>query len=89
VSGIARPEGFADGVRALGVEAAGHAIFPDHYAYTLEDARAITGRCRREMVAAMITTEKDWVKLERYGWAGVDVWVARLEVVWVGEGIGS
>jgi tetraacyldisaccharide 4'-kinase len=87
VSGIARPDAFARGVQALGIELIGHAVFRDHHVYTPDDARALAVRARQAPNAAMITTEKDWVKLRCFDWGGVEVRVARLDVEWVGDGL--
>ena len=54
----------------------------DHHRYTASDVRAIQSRARGR---AVVTTEKDWVKLEGFDWGEVAVWVARLEVAWLGD----
>ena len=87
VSAIARPDTFARSVQALGVEVLAHAVFRDHHVYTPDDASALAARFRQAPDAAMITTEKDWVKLRNFDWGGVEVRIARLDVEWVGDGI--
>lgn len=87
VSGIARPDAFARSVQALGVEVMAHTVFRDHHVYTPDDAHALVVSARQTPDAALITTEKDWVKLQHFDWEGVDVRIARLDVEWVGEGV--
>ena len=41
----------------------GHAFFPDHHAYTVDDLNDLAVQCTRCDAAAMVTTEKDQVKL--------------------------
>jgi tetraacyldisaccharide-1-P 4'-kinase len=87
VSAIARPDAFARSLRALGVDVVGHAVFRDHHAYTGDDANSLAERCGGFPGASMIMTEKDWVKLRRFDWSGVDVCIARLDVEWVTAGL--
>jgi tetraacyldisaccharide 4'-kinase len=81
VSGIARPDRFRDSVEDAGVRVAHTLAYPDHHRYIVSDVRTIQSRARGK---AIVTTEKDWVKLEAFDWGEVAVWVARLEVEWVG-----
>jgi tetraacyldisaccharide 4'-kinase len=63
-AGIARPEGFAATVRALGGEITGTRWFRDHHLYTgreLRELRALAGG------AVLATTEKDLVRIEQPG----------------------
>jgi tetraacyldisaccharide 4'-kinase len=82
VSGIARPDRFRESVEAAGVRVADALAYPDHHRYTVSDVRTIQSRARGR---AVVTTEKDWVKLEAFDWGDADVWVARLEVACVGD----
>ena len=63
-AGIARPEGFAATVRALGGEIAGTRWFRDHHLFTARELRDL-----REMAggASLATTEKDLVRIEQPG----------------------
>jgi tetraacyldisaccharide 4'-kinase len=63
-AGIARPEGFAATVRALGARIAGTKWFRDHHLYTgreLGELRELAGG------AVLATTEKDLVRIEQPG----------------------
>ncbi|HXV13763.1 MAG TPA: tetraacyldisaccharide 4'-kinase [Candidatus Krumholzibacteria bacterium] len=83
VSGIARPDDLRDAIEALGVHVADAIAFRDHHRYTEADVGVIRERARG---GAIVTTEKDWVKLERFEWGETPVWVARLDVELVGGG---
>jgi tetraacyldisaccharide 4'-kinase len=60
VAAIARPEAFLANARAAGAVVAGARFFPDHHPYGARDAAAIFRDARNR---AIVTTEKDWVKL--------------------------
>lgn len=82
VAGIAKPEEFTRSVEAVGVRALGLLGYPDHHRYTRSDARAISEQSKGR---ALVTTEKDWVKLGRFDRGDWRVWIARLEVDLVGR----
>lgn len=84
VSGIARPLAFERSLSEAGVRIVGHAVFHDHYRYQERDVERIAACMRRDGVSALVTTEKDFVKLREFG-LPADVWVARLEVSLIGD----
>jgi tetraacyldisaccharide 4'-kinase len=63
-AGIARPEGFAATVRALGGDIAGTRWFRDHHLYTARELRELRERAGGAMLT---TTEKDLVRIEQPG----------------------
>ena len=63
VAGIARPEAFADGLRATGYTVADVMRFRDHHPYTARDLVAIAARTRPLGATRVLTTEKDLVRL--------------------------
>jgi tetraacyldisaccharide 4'-kinase len=71
-AGIAAPSAFATTLRALGV-AAEVVAFPDHHWYTRDDVRALEARAAG--ADALVTTEKDWVRLRGLLGVGMPVWV--------------
>jgi tetraacyldisaccharide 4'-kinase len=63
VSGIADPDLFAENARRAGATIAERLVFGDHYAYGASEAAEIA---RRAAGRPIVTTEKDWTKLERW-----------------------
>ena len=83
LSGIARPERFERGVSQVLGKAPGLAVrCGDHQHYD----RKRVARVRREMeragIGLLVTTAKDWVKLEALWPAGAEVLIADLELRW-------
>ena len=66
VAGIARPERFFDDVRASGFDLVSTMVFPDHHPYTRRTAMGIQRAARSVRAEAIVTTEKDHVRLERW-----------------------
>ncbi len=62
-SGIADPGYFVDLLKGLGADVIKEVHFPDHYNYELKDLMMI--REHRETADLFVTTEKDFVKLQR------------------------
>ncbi len=81
VAGIARPDAFRQTVEANGVTVADVLAYRDHHSYTTDDVETIR---RHASTRAIVTTEKDWVKLRRFEWGDAPIWIARLDVEWVG-----
>ena len=63
--GIARPEQFFDGLLAGGLDLVVRRTFPDHHPYTPRDVEHLAQLARRAGAVALITTEKDQVRLGR------------------------
>ena len=61
VCGIGEPESFFGQLRGLGIRLIKSAAYPDHHHYTKDDLAAINSAA--STADAIITTEKDWVKL--------------------------
>ena len=57
---IAKPEPLTKSYLELGARIIDKAIFPDHYAYSLEDWKKISGK------NTVLSSAKDWVKLKPY-----------------------
>jgi tetraacyldisaccharide 4'-kinase len=61
--GIARPEQFFHGVEAAGLRIAARVTFADHHRYTQADMQRLKNTAHHSAAAALITTEKDQVRL--------------------------
>lgn len=64
VAGIAHPARFFDALRASGLDVAQTLPFADHYIYTPRDLQAMTAALKASTAVAVLTTEKDAVKLD-------------------------
>ena len=67
VSGLADPATFHSMVREIDADLVGVLEYPDHHAYTWADWQTIAAALRA--ADAVITTEKDLIKLERFPFA--------------------
>jgi tetraacyldisaccharide 4'-kinase len=63
LAGIADPDRFATALRADGWSIAGLQTFPDHHRYRPEDLERVAAAARDAGVNAVVTTEKDAVRL--------------------------
>jgi tetraacyldisaccharide 4'-kinase len=61
--GIARPEQFFAGLSAAGLTLTSTTAFPDHHGYTQRDIERLQSTARAGKATALITTEKDQVRL--------------------------
>ena len=64
LSSIGDPQGFEATVRRLHADVAWHHTFPDHHRFLPSDWQAITARMRGQRLDALVTTDKDWVRLQ-------------------------
>ena len=64
VAGIANPKRFVDALKAAGYVIVGEMTFPDHHRYTAADVAAIDARMKASDADAIVTTDKDAVRLE-------------------------
>ena len=63
--GIARPEQFFEGLESAGLRVAMKKAFRDHYEYSKKDVDWLAGQARSAGATALITTEKDAVRMGR------------------------
>jgi tetraacyldisaccharide 4'-kinase len=61
--GIARPDQFFSGLEAVGLRLVVRTVFRDHYRYTATDVSGLVAAARAAGASALITTEKDRVRL--------------------------
>lgn len=75
LAGLAGPGGFVATAEGLGAEVAGLAEFPDHHWYTEGDLARVATRVSETGAEAVLTTEKDWVRLREMPRGDVPFWV--------------
>jgi tetraacyldisaccharide 4'-kinase len=63
VSAIGSPGSFRNVLEGLGAEIAAESVFMDHHVYTDADVAGIIKLCRKNIIATVVTTHKDAVKL--------------------------
>lgn len=80
VAGIARPEAFLKSVAQAGLDIAGAWIGPDHYSFKEEDVAVIEQEARRMGAEAILTTEKDAVRLGSLSRPLEGWWAATVEL---------
>lgn len=78
--GIAAPESFVDGLRALGAEVVLSKSHTDHYRYTVRDVEGFIRRSARRSLDVVLTTEKDAVRIPRIPDPEVPVFYLRVEI---------
>ncbi len=78
VSGIARPERFHADLAAAGWQVASTIAFPDHHFFTPADLERVAATARQAAATAVLTTEKDGVRLEPLALGGLRVAVVPL-----------
>jgi len=79
LSSLGNPGGFEQMLSELGATVVS-VRFPDHHDYRLEELTLVVGRAREAGCAAIITTDKDAVKLDP-SWTGdFPVWVLSVEL---------
>lgn len=80
VAGVARPQGFFSALAVEGWTLAGQLAFPDHHRFGEGDLRRILGAMREARAGMVVTTEKDWVRLQPLQPLPFTVALAPLEV---------
>ena len=77
-SGIAHPENFEQTLGEMGLNVAGFKAFPDHYSYSPEDVHDLGDLAGLSGASALITTEKDMVKLKGLA-TSIPLYAVRME----------
>lgn len=65
-AGVASPRPFFEGLKALGIDVGRTISFGDHHPYTQRDVDRIFAEARQAGASAVLTTEKDFVRLLRF-----------------------
>lgn len=80
ICGIAAPESFENGLRKLGAEVALSKTYTDHHRYTAKEIENFIRRCAKRDLPAIITTEKDAVRIPRILDPEVPIYYLRVEI---------
>jgi len=78
--GIAAPESFEEGLRKLGAKIELSRHFADHHRYVVKELTSFLQRCVRRDVSAVITTEKDAVRLPVLDKLEMPIYFLRVEI---------
>lgn len=80
LAGIAAPMGFENSVSAMGGRILAHERFPDHYRYRTQDIINIINNADELGADAILTTEKDAVRLPHLAHPKVPIFYMRMEI---------
>lgn len=80
--GIGNPASFRRMLGRLGLSVADDAFreYPDHHAYTREDVESLKRWAQQSGAAAVLTTQKDFVKLSLVDFDGIPLWGVEIGV---------
>lgn len=76
--GIGNPDGFRHSLLQCGCDLAQLRAFPDHHSYRREDIEELAEWARQYEAAAVVCTEKDWVKIQAAQLGAVPLWALRI-----------
>ncbi|MCX5693989.1 MAG: tetraacyldisaccharide 4'-kinase [Candidatus Omnitrophica bacterium] len=79
-SGIGNPEGFQKSICDLGMKVIKSHRFQDHYDYTQADILQIVQEAKENRLDAVITTQKDAVKIRDLGIKGLEILVLEIKL---------
>lgn len=78
--GIGNPQAFSDDLLQVGINIVSEAFFRDHHPFTQTDLDEITRRAKDTNADAILTTEKDAVRLEGLQHGDIPIYAARMEL---------
>jgi len=78
--GIAVPSNFVDFLKKLGAQVELSIAYADHHRYTLKEIETFVRRCSRRDIRAILTTEKDAVRIPRIVDPKVPLYSMRVEI---------
>ncbi len=78
--GLGNPEGFFRTAAELGIQILDEISFPDHYIYQEEDIEKLVTKAKNQGAEALLTTEKDGVKIFKKNY-GLPIWILKIEIV--------
>ena len=78
--GIGNPQAFSEDLLQIGMSISAEKFFPDHHPYRQEDLDKTLQTARDTGADAIITTEKDAVRLEAFHHGDIPIYAAQLEI---------
>ena len=84
--GIADPDSFASTLIQIGADIVEFQKFRDHYVYNERDMSRLRKLLRKEKADALVTTEKDWVKLPASEKESGLIVPITVDVTWLNDG---
>jgi tetraacyldisaccharide 4'-kinase len=81
VSGIGNPNSFESSIKGAGISFSHHYKFPDHHKFVYEkDILPIVRKAEKEKIDAILTTEKDFIKLQDMPASSIKFYYAKLDI---------
>ena len=80
ICGIAMPESFESALNGLGAKISVSKSYTDHHRYSVREIENFIRRCGRRGLSAILTTEKDAVRIPRILEAEVPIYYLRVEI---------
>lgn len=80
LSGIAVPESFEGALKALGANLELTQSYTDHHRYSVKEVERFIRRCARRNLDAVVTTEKDAVRIPRLTDLELPIYYMRVEI---------
>jgi tetraacyldisaccharide 4'-kinase len=84
-AGVGDPQAFWQDLEHAGLHLAARVAFPNHHPYSPRDLHGLAAAARWEGAVALVTTEKDAVRLPVDSVAELPVWSAEMELLIQGE----
>jgi tetraacyldisaccharide 4'-kinase len=79
-AGIAHPDDFLEMVTGLGAHVVEFKGYPDHHCFHESDIEALESWSRRPEIDFLLTTEKDWVRIEETIGSGLNIAVLTIKI---------
>ncbi len=78
--GIGNPQAFSEDLLQIGMNITAENFFPDHHAFAQEDFDKVVQTARDTRADAIVTTEKDAVRLAGFNYGDIPIYAAQLEI---------
>jgi tetraacyldisaccharide 4'-kinase len=78
--GVGNPQAFSDDLLRVGINIVVEDFFRDHYAFSQSDLDHVTRAAKETSADAILTTEKDAIRLEGLAQGDIPIYAAQLEI---------